>query len=66
MISSSDDAPVQVMICTLSRRIISASEMPSSAVLIAPPSVIIILPPASIWASYPFAASIRAAALKWR
>ena len=38
--SSSRLAPVQEMTCTLSWRIISASERPSSAVLIAPASVI--------------------------
>jgi hypothetical protein len=43
--SSSRFAPVHVMACTLSCRIISASESPSSAVLIAPASVTIILPP---------------------
>ena len=37
--SSSRFAPVQQIACTLSRRIISASDSPSSAVLIAPASV---------------------------
>jgi hypothetical protein len=45
--SSSRFAPVQVIACTLFCRIISASEIPSSAVLIAPATVIIILPPFS-------------------
>src|SRR5947208_258155 len=64
--SSSKFAPVQVMACTLSRRIISASETPSSAVLIAPASVIIIFPPRSRCATYASAASFKAAALKCR
>jgi hypothetical protein len=38
---------VQVIAWTLSARIISASDTPSSAVLIAPARVIIILPPRS-------------------
>ena len=64
--SSSRFAPVHVIMCTLSCRIISASEMPNSAVLIAPASVTIILPPWSRWRMYASAASINAAALKWR
>ena len=43
--SSSRFAPVQQIAWTLPRRIISASDMPSSAVLIAPASVTSILPP---------------------
>ena len=45
------EAPVQVMAWTLSRRIISASESPSSAVLIAPARVTIMRPPPSRWSS---------------
>src|SRR6266403_152013 len=64
--SSSRFAPVQVIEWTLSRRIISAREMPNSAVLMAPASVIIIFPPRSRCAVYASAASFKAAALKCR
>ena len=52
------------MMCTLSWRIISANEIPNSAVDIAPPKEINILPPSNKCCSYPFAASTKAAALK--
>ena len=42
--SSSRFAPVQQIACTLSWRIISASDTPSSAVLIAPAKVTSITP----------------------
>src|SRR5687768_7475080 len=64
--SSSRLAPVHEMKCTLSRRIISASESPTSAVLMAPASVTSIWPPPSRWRVHPSAASTSAAALKCR
>ena len=64
MRSSSRLAPVHDIMCTLSWRIISAREIPSSAVLMAPAREINIFFPEARWASYPFAASTNAAALK--
>src|SRR6266513_648911 len=64
--SSSRFAPVQVMAWTLSWRIISAREIPNSAVLMAPARVIIIFPPRSRCAMYASAASFKTAALKCR
>ena len=49
--SSSRFAPVQEIAWTLPRRIISASDTPSSAVLMAPASVTNIAPPASTCAT---------------
>jgi hypothetical protein len=64
--SSSRLAPVETMAWTLSRRIISASVRPSSAVLIAPARVTSILFPRRSWSIQPSAASTTTAALKCR
>ena len=57
---------VQQMPWTLPCRIISASDTPSSAVLIAPASVTNITPPRSRWRVHASAASLTVAALKCR